>query len=61
MIKTFIFVIAIFTNEGVLEMRAVPVPKCPEAAAFTEAMDKMKERGELKDWNAICIPPQANT
>lgn len=61
MIKTFVFVIAIFTNDGTLEMRAVSAAKCPDAAAFTQAMDKMKERGELKDWNAICIPPQANT
>lgn len=57
MIKTFIFVVAIFTNEGTLEMRAVALDKCPETAAFTAGMDNMKKRGDLKDWNAICIPP----
>ena len=51
----FFLIIAIVTNAGELQMKAYPVDKCPDAAAFTETMDKMKTNKELLGWNAICI------
>jgi hypothetical protein len=61
MIKVFIMVVSVLTNDGQLEMKALQVTKCPDAAAFTQSMDKMKTDKLIKEWNAICIPPQANT
>lgn len=57
MIKVFIFVLSIVTNEGEFEMKALPVDKCPDAAAFTTSMDKMVADKKFLAWNAICIPP----
>ena len=61
MIKIFILVIAIVTNDGELQMKATPVDKCPDAAGFSATMDKLVADKKFLGWNAICIPPQANT
>lgn len=57
MIKVFVFVLSIVTNEGELQMKALPVDKCPDVAGFTASMDKMKADKKFLAWNAICIPP----
>ena len=57
MIKTFIFVLSILTNDGQLQMKALPVDKCPDVAGFSQAMDKLVAEKQFVLWNAICIPP----
>lgn len=56
MIKGFILIISILTNDGTLQMRAIDVPSCPTAENFSAGMDQLQKDGRLKDWNAICIP-----
>lgn len=52
---TFILVISILTNAGVLEMEAVNVPNCDGKAEFQQMMQEQVEAGSIKDWNAMCI------
>ena len=61
MIASVIFVIALLSNGGELQMKAVELDKCPDASSFTETMDKYKTEKLLKEWNAICIPQGQNT
>lgn len=56
MLKAFIFVLSIVTNDGELQMKAFNVEACPDKAGFSTAMDNLKSKGEMKEWNAICIP-----
>lgn len=60
MIKAFIFIVAIVTNEGELQMRGIEVEACPEKESFQANMDEMQKQGKLKEWNAICyeLPKQ---
>lgn len=60
MIKAFIFIVAIITSDGELQMRGLEVEACPEKESFAASMDAMKEKGELIEWNAICyeLPKQ---
>lgn len=55
MLKAFLFVVAIVTNDGELQMRSLNVEACPEQGAFSAAMDNLKAKGEMKEWNAMCI------
>lgn len=52
--KAFLFILAIITNEGTLEMKAVPMDACPEKEPFIQAMEKLKKEGQFIGWNAIC-------
>lgn len=54
MVKTFLFILAIVTNEGEIKMRAVQLEACPEQNAFSENMSELRKRGEFIAWNAIC-------
>lgn len=60
MIKAFVFILAIVTNEGKLEMRGLEVEACPVKETFAASMDAMVNSGKVKDWNAICyeLPKQ---
>lgn len=60
MLKVFIMVVSILTNDGQIEMKALRVDKCPDAVAFSQTMDKMKTNHLIKEWNALCIPPQSD-
>ena len=55
MLKAFLFVVAIVSNDGELQMRAINVEACPEKGAFSASMDNLKAKGEMKEWNAMCI------
>ena len=52
--KAFLFVIAIISNEGELQMKAIEVEACPAKEEFVASMEQMKNSGQLKEWNAIC-------
>lgn len=52
---TFILIISILTNAGVLEMQATPVPNCDGKAEFQQMMQEQVKAGAIKDWNAMCI------
>jgi len=58
--KVAIFILAILTNEGELQLHSKELPECPEKAAITETLDKKKEAGEIIEWNAICLHPQVD-
>jgi hypothetical protein len=53
--KTILFVLAIITPTGELQMDTQEVKACPDKGAFFAAMEAMKEKGEIIDWNANCI------
>lgn len=57
MFAVFIFVIAIVTNAGEIQMKALPMNECPDTEAFQKTMDKYIADKQFLGWNAICIPP----
>lgn len=52
-----VFVIAIVNNSGQMEMQGYYVEKCPDKAEFSQHMNDLMQKGELKDWHAVCIDP----
>lgn len=52
---TFILVLSILTNAGVLEMTATTVPNCDGKEEFQQMMQEQVEAGAIKDWNAVCV------
>ena len=54
MIK-FAFIIALVTSDGQLEMKGNYVETCPDKESFVQVMEDLKAKGELKDWDAICV------
>lgn len=53
--NTFVFVLALITNSGELDLSSVTVKACPDKTAFSSFMEAEKTKGEFKDWNATCI------
>jgi hypothetical protein len=58
--KVAIFILAILTNEGELQLHSKELPECPDKLVVTETLDKKKESGEIIEWNAICLHPQVD-
>jgi len=58
--KVAIFILAILTNEGELQLHSKELPECPDKLVVTETLDKKKEAGEFIEWNAICLHPQVD-
>ena len=56
--KVAIFILAIVTNEGELQLHSKELSVCPDKVVVTETLDKKKEAGEFIEWNAICLHPQ---
>lgn len=54
MVKAFLFILAIVTNEGKLQMRVVEVEACPVKETFSQGMSEMQKRGDFIAWNAAC-------
>jgi len=55
MLTKFIFIMAVITNEGNLNMKAFDVQECPDVELFGQEMQKLKNNGDFIGWNAICI------
>lgn len=51
----FVFVIALVTNSGEMEMKGYYVNECPDNATFTASMEERRTQGEFKDWHALCV------
>lgn len=58
--KVAIFILAILTNEGELQLHSKELSVCPDKLVVTETLDKKKESGEIIEWNAICLHPQVD-
>ena len=58
--KVAIFILAILTNEGELQLHSKELSVCPDKVVVTETLDKKKEAGEFIEWNAICLHPQVD-
>jgi hypothetical protein len=58
--KVAIFILAILTNEGELQLHSKELSVCPDKLVVTETLDKKKEAGEIIEWNAICLHPQVD-
>ena len=58
--KAAIFIIAIITNQGELQMKAEYLQDCPDKQVVTETLDKLKSEGQFIDWNALCLHPQTD-
>ena len=58
--RVAIFILAILTNEGELQLHSKELSKCPDKLVVTETLDKKKEAGEIIEWNAICLHPQVD-
>lgn len=58
--KVAIFILAIVTNEGELQLHSKELSVCPDKVVVTETLDKKKEAGEFIEWNAICLHPQVD-
>jgi hypothetical protein len=59
--KAFLFIIAIISNEGELQMKAKEMDYCPDQAGFSTVMEKMKSDGKFIQWNAICYDMRKGT
>ena len=55
MTPVFIFVIALVTNAGQMEMQGYYVKECPDTTQFSTQMEDRRTHGEFKDWHAICV------
>ena len=55
MLKSFIMIVSIMTNEGDLQMRAFDVEVCPEVDSFHKSMEDLRKKGEFIEWAAICL------
>lgn len=58
--KVAIFILAIVTNEGELQLHSKELSVCPDKVVVTETLEKKKEAGEFIEWNAICLHPQVD-
>ena len=58
--KVAIFILAIVTNQGELQLHSKELSVCPDKVVVTETLDKKKEAGEFIEWNAICLHPQVD-
>ena len=58
--KVAIFILAIVTNEGELQLHSKELQVCPDKAALVETLDKKKKEGEFIEWNALCLHPQVD-
>ena len=58
--KVAIFILAIVTNQGELQLHSKELPVCPDKVVVTETLDKKKEAGEFIEWNTICLHPQVD-
>lgn len=55
MLKSFIMIVSILTNDGDLQMRAFDVEVCPEVTPFHQSMEDLRKKGEFIQWSAICL------
>ena len=58
--KVAIFILAIVTNEGELQLHSKELSVCPDKVVVTETLDKKKKEGEFIEWNALCLHPQVD-
>lgn len=61
MLTKFIFILAIITNNGDLDMKAFDVDQCPDKTTFRAEMEKLKQGGEFINWEAICVARNEKT
>ena len=55
MTPIFVFVIALVTNSGQMEMQGYYMDKCPDKEQFSATMNERLTKGEFKDWHALCV------
>ena len=61
MLSKYLFIMAIITNEGDLNMKSFDVDQCPDKPTFASEMNKMKQNGDFINWEALCIDRGAKT
>ena len=55
MLSKFIFIIAIITGQGDVDISTYDVEVCPDVKAFYQVMEELRKKGEFINWNASCI------
>lgn len=54
MTEGFVFLVVIMLNSGQLEVQADILEGCPPQERVIQDFEQLVERGEIRDWRAMC-------
>jgi len=51
-----LLIIVILSNDGTLVRQVQKVESCPDKEVVVTMLERARQRGELRDWEAFCLP-----